>query len=251
VLIEHDTRCDGRDDGADRDDRDRSSALGVAWVAGCGDAPARGGERLGRMAPGNGCRRDWGRGAIVVRDGDDAGRIGQGRGTSPADGRSAGVLRQAPVADVGDPGRYALDRRKRSGLDVGVRTEHLGRRFGLPRQVIGQHPIDQQAQRVDVGGGYHLPAGEPFRSEVGGRAADLAVLVGLRLTGDGGEAEIDHFRPVGVSMTFDGLTSRWTRPLAWAAASALATSAQIRKADRDGNGRLRAAETTYARATAP
>jgi hypothetical protein len=54
--------------------------------------------------------------------------------------------------------------------------------------------VDQQPERVHVGGGGDLVGGEPFRRQVGGRAEQLAVGLDLRPADDGREAEVDDLR---------------------------------------------------------
>ena len=111
--------------------------------------------------------------------------------SSALDGRSVGPLLQAARDQRGRPRRQPLDRRQRLGLGVLVRAQQRGGGADVPGQLADQRAVDQQADRVHVGGRADLAALEPLRRQVGRRAQQAAVGVDVVLADQGRDAEVD------------------------------------------------------------
>src|SRR5205814_5301804 len=104
------------------------------------------------------------------------------------------LLRQAPPADLADLVGYLGQLRQRGRFGVLVRLQHLGDRLGLPRHLAGEQAVQEDAERVHVGGRYHLAAAQPLRRQIRRGTPEKALGRLARVTGDGGDAEVDDLR---------------------------------------------------------
>ena len=112
-------------------------------------------------------------------------------------GAQVGVLLEAAKADVGDLWRDTVDRREwcRSQQEVG--PDGFVWATDAPGQLVGEQPVDEHTQGVDVRGSGDVAAEEPFGCDVGRRAEDRAVIVEIGRARSGGDAEVDDLRAVG------------------------------------------------------
>ncbi len=150
---------------------------------------------------------------------------GRGRGRCRARrGRRAPRGPTGPGWTGGAPSRARAGRRSRWAS----RPRRLA-----PRQQLEEH----ETGGVDVGAGVGDAALDLLGGEVGDGAHEGARGVGRRGRRDGaGQPEVgDLDQPVGRMRTFSGLTSRWIRPVAWAASR----PAGARRAGRARAGRQR------------
>jgi len=76
-----------------------------------------------------------------------------------------------------------------------VGAQHLGGGGGGPRQAAGQHQVEEQAQRIHVGGRADHAAADAFRRQVRGRPVHLAADA-VRLPGARRDAEVDQLHAV-------------------------------------------------------
>ena len=94
-------------------------------------------------------------------------RLREGAGVREAVG---GLALQGAHHDRRQAARHRHERLGRRRILVQALERHPGRRVGLERPPAGQHLVEHDAQRVDVGGPGHLVAPRLLRAEVVDRA---------------------------------------------------------------------------------
>ena len=146
-------------------------------------------------------------------------------------------VRMACSNRAGKIGPQVARRRRRI---VENRGRGHGTRGSVERPAASRHLVEHQPEREEIRACVQRCAAQLLRRHVGQRADGgagigerrmghhrrLARDVGVELV-DARQAEIQDFGPRAVCTMFAGLRSRWTMPLAWAEASASASTMPI------------------------